>query len=232
MNEAAAQPIQDLDGSNLFSRYREGLIAIEKLARREGYQIQAFTHGGEASSAFHALPMEQKISITDSVENFVSVCNAVTRDGLNLRDGGPMLAWSALRALRLKPASDLFSHIHEGDVIEIYDASNVQIFRSFNFFSCLSYTLDQVTSHQWWDLYDRDENVTNLMRKTVTLAFEQANRHVFVEPFPKHLVVEKFSPRQKRAEINTRAVGLLFKENGAIGGFAHVFRLLTDPSNA
>lgn len=54
---------------------------------------------------------------------------------------------------------DVFSRISSEDFIEIYDAQGIQIYRSWSFFKFCRYSIDEVLTKSWGELYERPEFV-------------------------------------------------------------------------
>lgn len=65
-------------------------------------------------------------------------------------DDSKRLLWRMLSRLGLTPPSDLMSHIEDGDVIEIYTASeDLQLFRNLLFFDLLHLSIDELSTLVW-----------------------------------------------------------------------------------
>ena len=210
--------------SKLFNRYLVLLNGLSDLAQRAGYPIGAVDN--VLSSKFLDLDPKRQLEILKAIEKTVHICQTAKSDGINLHDDR-RLAWWAIKEFRLRPLSDAFTRIQPNDVIEIYSSSHVQIFRSFNFFRCLSYTLDQVLTYEWWELYERDESITVPMIKVVEDLISSADVKTIQSPFPNHWVREKFSQLCYSAQIESRLMSpLICEDTGAIGGYLNVFSLV------
>ncbi|NJL24241.1 MAG: hypothetical protein HC902_03040 [Calothrix sp. SM1_5_4] len=76
-----------------------------------------------------------------------------------------------MRELGLRPTADLFGELDKSDIIEIYSEEHIQLFRTFNMFECISYSLDELFSYEWWDLFQRDPAITEqLTQVAISLA--------------------------------------------------------------
>lgn len=73
-----------------------------------------------------------------------------------VNDSGQIL-WFALKELGFRPSGDLFDKIQQGDVVEIYDTTNTQVFRNLNFFKYCSYSFEEIVCVPWPDLFDRSQ---------------------------------------------------------------------------
>lgn len=108
---------------------------------------------------FSRLATGHQIEINRHVRTYFEICLEMTTGGESLRDT-PSLLWRMLSRLKLAPTEDLFNQFGQEHVVEIYNDSNVQIFRNFRFFEICSYSLEELFSRQWWELFRRDDQMT------------------------------------------------------------------------
>lgn len=102
--------------------------------------------------------------------------------------------------------SHLDQHIEDEDIIEVYDEQAIQCYRSFNFFEICSYSLEDIFSYPWWNLYERNVFVTrtigNLFSEIVAKGLKEP-LHVDV---PDHVVREIWSLGQSTLKVRQRVL--------------------------
>lgn len=108
---------------------------------------------------FSVLDEKEKNSIVEHLRFYCELCEAQISEGFKLRDN-LSFTWRAFRKLDLIPRGDIFSHMTDEDLIEIYSCENKQLYRNFKFFEFCSYTLEELHSLEWWTLYERDSEIT------------------------------------------------------------------------
>lgn len=108
---------------------------------------------------FSALSDSEKGSVVEHLRFYCELCEAQIAEGFKLRDN-LSFTWRAFRKLDLVPRGDIFSHMTDEDLIEIYSCENKQLYRNFKFFEFCSYTLEELHSLEWWALYERDSEIT------------------------------------------------------------------------
>lgn len=106
---------------------------------------------------FGRLNHVEKLRVIDHLEVFNQICRQVLAEGKSLSDAST-ITWYALRRLNLIFPSDLFSFIDNSNIVEIYDRDNIQIFRNYNFFDVVSYTLEDLLCRPWPELFARVNN--------------------------------------------------------------------------
>ena len=208
----------------LFQSYHQKLDRLATLVRAAGYETKVFSK--EKPSIFPSFGIEKQNEILKTLDQTYAVYQSAIDKGVESRDDRKM-AWWAMRHLGLRPHSDTFSKIEQHDVIEIYDANHKQIFRTFNFFPCLSYSLDEIHTYEWRELYERDEKVGAPMFDTVIQVLTTQPPAIILQPFETHWVQERFSEGRNKAELYSRLVSpLMMVQSDQIAGYVNVFRVL------
>lgn len=209
--------------NTLFDRYSQNLQAVSDLLVEAGHTVAVFNP--LVPSRFPELQVQKQIDIIESLESALRIYGAAIGGGISIKDNRQM-AWWALRELSYRPTSDAFSHIEDRNVIEIYDENHKQVFRTLNFFPCLSYSLDEINTYEWWELYNRDEAVTQVMHKTVGEMMSRAPATI-VKPFPTHWAQERFSERKNWAKIESKILTPITRPgNTTVVGYMNAFEVL------
>ncbi|MCB9083565.1 MAG: hypothetical protein H6624_04440 [Bdellovibrionaceae bacterium] len=106
-----------------------------------------------------------------------------------------------IRSKGLVMPGDLESYIRDGDIIEVYDGQGIQQYRSFNFFELCTYSLDEVFTHDWMELYERNEFITRQIGVWAERYFTQQTKDPVVLNLPTHVAREKFSQGRTAVRI-------------------------------
>jgi len=190
--ETSLPPPALADASHAFVRLAERL---EALAAHEGVTVRTFA--GAEPRWFLGLDITSQQQVLGRLALYVEICEAVTIGGYSLHDDRQML-WAAIKRLKLRPSSELFGAFGDDDVIEIYLVPQmVQIFRSFRFFSLCSYSLDDLLCRPWWELYERDEGVTEALMATIQSGIARGEGHVGAHQMRERESVGLFSSFQE-----------------------------------
>jgi hypothetical protein len=72
----------------------------------------------------------------------------------------------AMDRMCLLTEHDTTEALAPGDVIEIFDPMGCQVYRSYNCFSLSNYSLLELTSYPWFELYDRSHRVEDVLIET------------------------------------------------------------------
>lgn len=78
-----------------------------------------------------------------------------------------------------------------GDIIEIYDAQGIQVYRNLNFFKMTNYSLLDVITHSWSDLWERSSGVTRQISKMAEVVSTKDDLKPFSCPVEEHYLIEK-----------------------------------------
>lgn len=134
--------------------------------------------------------------------------------------------WRTLSKNGFRFPSDLFVSIGHHDVVEVYTADSLQVFRSLHFFKVCSYSLEQIYCIPWFDLYQRDaianQQSLELLARAITgelrgMVHEERDSHYVYESLPGHGLKTRIKPG-----------ALCFFENDAreLSGYLHSFRVV------
>lgn len=157
---------------------------------------------------FSVLPTERKSEILKHFGFYLDLCTAQLQEGQSLRDS-QTFTWRALKACGLTPGSDFLQRITPGDVVEIYSTTNNQIFRNLEFFDFCSYTLEELFSREWWNLFSRSETVTNNIMNIASSIFAGEHPKGIHYPVLAHTVKEISSPEKFEWNMDIKFLGPL-----------------------
>ena len=121
----------------------------------EGKRCRPYTPG---LPFFSQLPVHKRAEIVQAVRFYHELCQEQVNEGYKITDS-LVFTWRALNKLGLVPRSDLFSKVTDDDILEVYDGEGRQLYRNFRFFDFCSYTMEELYTREWWELYKRDEDI-------------------------------------------------------------------------
>jgi hypothetical protein len=131
-----------------------------------------------------------------------------------------------LKRLGLRPQSDLFGRLHSEDVIEIYDvAQQTQVYRNLRYFEACSYTLDDLMSRPWFELFYRDPQVSAHVAEIVNEAISAEPPRLVPFATGVHTIQEIDSPDRLHCRIENRFLAPLFDRYGRASAIVAVASL-------
>lgn len=177
---------------------------------------------------FSTLSRERQLQVLANLESNIRVCEITLSNGEKLTDSAAM-TWSAIKELKLRPTSDLFSFITNDAVIEIHDAQGCQLYRNFQFYSFCSYTLEELYCLPWNELYTRDESVLNGLFALASKIYAGQVKETISTGLPTHVIKELNSPFKYEInadvdylsplyDLNNRPVATVAIERGQLTG--------------
>lgn len=112
--------------------------------------------------AFDRLPAEAQLPLYNALNEWVEFFQMHTADA---RISDKQFLWRFLSIFRLKTHPDFFGSIDDNTSFEVYNTEGHQTFRSISLMDCCSYTLDELVSIPWFELFSRDQHITDCYLK-------------------------------------------------------------------
>lgn len=179
---------------------------VTMLLASEGIHRRAYA---ENLPHFNPLSAQQKQEAIRQLSFYGELCQEQRTEGYSLKDS-PTFTWRALQKLGLTPPSELFSQITNEDVVEVYSDENRQLFRNFNFFEVCSYSLEELHSIEWWNLFQHEGAGTQKIYESTQKVLRGEIKSSFVPGIESHYVREVSSEDRLLMEYNIRLVSPLF----------------------
>lgn len=221
---------QRLQRQHRLDRYQSALAEACGLYRSAGRPVQMFREGSQDCEQSRFLKLDEGFQ-NQILENLIShnrVLEAsLTEESKLLRRPNHSLAWSALKILGLTPPPDAFAHLLDTHIIEIYNTSFTQMFRSLNFFSFVSYSLDELMTYHFSDLYMRTGTTTEEMMAMTERVRSDLQPTTYVRPFTRCTVKEIFGQRGICADSDSVIGASLFDSTGKFGGYLSAIEIYT-----
>jgi hypothetical protein len=177
------------------------------------FGIKLIPYQDETFKRFLSYSPERQRAIHQTFSKFYEILARAVKHEIDLNDNHA-LVWWALKEMGLRPSSDLFQSLEKDDVIEVYDPNFIQVFRTFNFFYLCCYSLDQVLTYEWYELYRRDEKITQDMVQICSNVITGKIDRTFFSDYPEHTVEQHLSPDKRKIRIRHRFVSPLHGPNG------------------
>ncbi len=215
--------LKECFGNSLHENFRQLCLRYSELGKRADVRMLPFRD--RSSVHFLTLSIETQLRIIETLSITIRILESAIANDVDFKNSKLSLIWLALRELGLRPTSNLFTELDETDIIEIYNLVHVQIFRTFNMFKCINYSLDELFSHEWWDLFQRDSAITDALA-SIAISFTSGRQTTTrMVDLPDHVIEEKFSPVKTRVLVRSRLGSPLFNAHSrAIAGYLNVVR--------
>lgn len=101
----------------------------------------------------------------------------------------------AMGKLCLLGEHDSINDIAVGDVVEIFDAEHRQVYRSYSCFSLSNYSLLELATYPWFDLYERSNKVEGDVIRFSNSVLQGENTHVAMSD-----LIPEYSIRERRTK--------------------------------
>ncbi len=118
----------------------------------------------ESFCMFQFLPVEKQAEI---IKNLINYFNVLDESKLSKSITSKMskndeieCVQDALNQFNMSVWDDDLNFISEGDIVEIYNNKNIQVYRNFQLLKVNPYDLLTVLTHDWQALYDRATKIT------------------------------------------------------------------------
>lgn len=170
----------------------------------------------KAIAAWAARTNAEKLGIVDAFSKYRRICTEMHLAGVSLRDNNALLAHS-LKRNELLSREDLTCFVTNDNMVEVYSLDNVQIFRSINFFDYCNYSLLDLLTREWPDLYERLSSVTDDLMHQIQTAVGVGELRKFTTPT--HVMKERDSNPRGVFQIDHQYVCPLYDSQGKVTAF-------------
>ncbi|MES2768674.1 MAG: hypothetical protein V4596_05955 [Bdellovibrionota bacterium] len=205
----------------IFMRFCEELALITT-----AYNIKMVPYNSVGINKFISLDLSQQFEILNSLKSYLQQLTEASLKKIEMRSDGRLHAWSSLTGLGFVPSKDLFDKISPTDIIEIYDVSSLQLFRSFELYNHISYSFSELFCFPWMELFERDSFVGQRMLNASNEVLSGKGNDVYLTNMPNHIVKEKFSVSKHWIEMKHRLMAPLNRADGSRAGFINVFEIV------
>lgn len=145
------------------------LVRFQQLLRDHGGHVEIDSKASRA--AWLMLPEEGKMAAFKGFSAYLNNCEDIVRAGISLRDNYGVLMHS-LRKAHLFTTEEVNSVLTNENIVEVYNLDHVQLFRSINFFDLCNYSLLDLVTRQWFELFDRLSSDTEANLREFQMALD------------------------------------------------------------
>lgn len=154
------------------------------------YEIEVGIESEPARAAWFNLAENAKQEILKRFSTYHRNCRDLHMSGISLRDNIAVLS-HCLKRSNLFAKNDIREFISNEHMVEVYNLENVQIFRSINFFDYCNYTLLDLLSREWMELYERLSSITESIFREIHSSVAAKEFRLF--DTPAHVMKEKYA---------------------------------------
>jgi hypothetical protein len=192
--------------SPIVGKFRLLVEGFASILHDEGIAIEPYV--GDFPRQFCSLDGDQQGAVLSSFERYLQVCAETIASGYHLKSDRQLL-WQSLKNFGLCPTSDMMEHIEDGDLIEIYTNTGIQIFRNARLFPHCSYSLDDLLCKPWWQLFRRDQAVTDEILAMTRDLYSGRNPNTQIYTMAPFYLEEVESPRLYRCLVQNKIMSPL-----------------------
>lgn len=219
---SAAKLFPGIKENALDKQFRDLCEKIAAMAQEDGYGTRPYT--GPEIPLFTTKDEAAKAEIVRSLNEYIINIQSVRAGSKNMTNLNSF--WRVLSERKMIPPSDFFDLVKKDDIIEIYDAQGIQIFRSWAFFGLTTYSIEEMYCVPWTDLYGREAEVKDKCVAAVIKVLSGEVNHSFKPDIPVHVVYELKGNGKLRNMSEPLVIAPLKDSSGNICGLIHVFRSL------
>ncbi|MBO9666081.1 MAG: hypothetical protein J7501_04650 [Bdellovibrio sp.] len=195
------------DQGTLSEEFMSIALSISDMLKEEGKNVRPFLPG---LPHFSKLSNQQKVHVIQQVRFYQELCQEHRAEGMKINDNLSFV-WRAFCRLGLAPCRDFFTHLTQEDIVEIYSKDQLQLFRNFKFFDHCSYTLEELHTIEWWNLFERTEENTKIILGEAIKALSGEIHESFVPNVPIHSLREANSAEHFTMEIELRRMAPVYR---------------------
>lgn len=206
--------------SNLTNQFRSQSENLCQILEQEGLLVRPYQLA--SLPFFQALSLPEQQQAIHLIENYCAVCQSARQAGASLRDGRAILD-QALDHFNLQVDPEVFSFISPRTVFEFYSVNQTQFFRTANFFEYTSYTIEDLYSRSWMNLYDRDEQITRKIIGYATQILSGAAKGIVRPDLPEHIILERASLEKIKISVFIECFAPIL-QNGEVTGIVSIVK--------
>lgn len=205
------------------------LNILSSLLSKNGVIVQASSEHGEQSFLKLSLPNQEMIykHVCDYLE-IVSAIPDITESPTQYPTYNKEIKCldMALKKFNLTPKDDCQQYLTKGDIVEIYSAEGVQLYRNFEFFKNCSYSLMDVITNEWFVLYERPQQIIDTMINICSQVLKSGKETVQYA-VPEHILRERYLNAKRAFKIVSKYISPLVDSNGQTTAVLTVLTVLT-----
>lgn len=160
-----------------------------------------------------------KIAYVEDQSNFIRKAIEAGHGGKGEYNEIKMFGF-ALKHFNLLFSSDFLDRIKNGNLIEIYDEDYIQRYRSYSFFGVCNYSILELSTYPWYELYERPSQITQALLGYAAELMEGKSSFISLEgKVPEHILQEKFTDERAAFMISD---SFLAKTKSTLTGLSYM----------
>lgn len=203
------------------------LLQISQFLVARGIESKPFS--SREVPHFRVLPAADRKAIIEHLQSWVEVM--VAHPELDIYGTEEQVLWRILGRGKFRFPPDMFNALPKDGVVEVYTADSRQIYRSLQFFRVCNYTLEEVCSYPWYQLYSRDPELNRISFELYEKISGGAVTGIVHNPFPIHSVKECLPGHSQTTTIHPVLVAIMHTQNGEFAGWVNSFRIIATPED-
>lgn len=207
-----------VEKTGLVQEFQGKLIQLSGLLSSEGVSVRAFSE--PSLTLFEQLGLKEKQAKLKEVSTYLETCQSELSEKKTLKNTNSFV-WRGLREGGFKFSSDMFTHLKDHHVIEVYDLNNKQVFRNLNFYDFVSYTLEDLYCRPWPELFHRpDTETVEKMFATLDSVLPTGQPYFNTNGFiPDHVIEERGSEEELKVLYKLECVFPVYNERRRVAGY-------------
>ncbi|UXR64721.1 hypothetical protein EZJ49_00435 [Bdellovibrio bacteriovorus] len=194
--------------NSLTATYRSNLEELGCLLKTLGHEVRPYTH--THLPHFHQLSTSKQSAVSAALEAYIGALKAECQLGGDFNHERFVLQF--LFRMGIVPSEDLNDTIHREKYIQIYNSDQLQIFRSLSCYDRCSFTLEQLTTHPWFDLWERDSLFYYALFGLASTALKVVKFTKLRLNFPFHRVTEMNSANNFSFDYRIKSLSALTRQ--------------------
>lgn len=200
--------VQKTKGLDLAQTFRAHLEELSSLLGEIGYKVSPYKN--TELNSFKNLSLEQQKEVTQCLEVYSQTLKSEYFGG-NFSHEKFVVRF--LFRLGLLPSEDMNESIRNEKYIQIYNRDQLQIFRSLACYERCSFTLEQMTTRPWYDLWERESLFYYACFGLAATALKIIKFTKLRLDFPHHRVTEVDTSESFAFDYKIKSLSALTRQN-------------------
>lgn len=200
--------------SDLTNRFRSWSENLCQILEQEGMLVRPYQLA--SLPFFQALSVAEQLQALQLIESYYAVCQDTRRRGSSLR-GERAILDQALEHFNLQIDPEIFKFIGPRNVFEFYSENQTQFFRTANFFEYTSYTIEDLYSRSWMNLYARDEKIVGKIIEHANHILSGKAQGIIQPDIPEHIIAERASLEKLKLSVLIECLAPLRRDGKTVG---------------
>lgn len=163
-----------------------------------------------------SLNTELIITMKEGMSDFLKFLHLAKEMDLDYWDNKEYLRLYT-KHLGMRCSEDYIDSLDNGDIVEGYNPSRIQMLRNLPYMEITNYSLLDIITHEWPELYHRTNSITKLILDAVNESCV-SGLPTFHVNIPRHYIREALAHPPQTCEVNFKYCAPLFEGPGRISG--------------